>query len=87
MIKHEEVVKAFERILEEMQNCFQCDEYNEDVNEDISVVKQYITEQEKKEELLKLYRKYSKGLSSGRLNLQQLLDLFDKIKELEEEMK
>ena len=57
------------------------------VPEDEIILQQYITEQQKKDKLLKLYRKYSKGLSSGRLNLQQLYDLQEQIKALEEELK
>lgn len=47
----------------------------------------YITQQEKKDKLLKLYKKYSKGLLSGKLCIQQLDDLRIEIKALEEELK
>lgn len=82
MITHEEVRDNVVKIIDVMsiENCKLIK--NEFLNID-----KYINEQEKKDELLKLYRKYSKGLSSGRLNLQQLLDLFDKIKALEEALK
>jgi len=41
----------------------------------------------KVEELLGLYHKYSKGLVSGKLNVQQLVDLKDKIVQKEKELK
>jgi len=52
-----------------------------------NVLDKAIGQLEKKDELLKLYRKYSRGLSSGSLNLQQLLDLQKQIKALEEALK
>jgi hypothetical protein len=87
MIEHKEVREAIRKLINEIDGEYGCvSRYPKEIKEAVDICFNYSTEQEKKDELLKLYRKYSKGLSSGRLNLQQLLDLFDKIKALEEEL-
>ena len=86
MIKHEEVIKAFKELILELD--LSIGEVLEVEDDNLSVIYKFITEQEKKDELLELYRKlhdtYRYPTWKNEKDVQCVLK---QIKALEEEMK